>query len=122
MHALIAVCLPALLPFCPPPPQVYKVTIGNMRPSFPDWAPPPLRALAEDCWQSDEAARPGLANICARLAAMREPAQMQALRLGAQPPPPPPQQQAVAVAEAPSGTAEDVTMQSPWIMHCNFDL
>ena len=89
---------------------VYKVTIANIRPAFPVFAPTPLRQLAEDCWQSDEAARPSFSAIQARLAELILDSEGMRQRAGE------------AAAEAAAGGGDNLGLQSPWISHCNFDM
>ena len=90
---------------------VYKVTIANIRPAFPSFTPPPLRQLAEECWRTDEAARPCFAAIQERLAGMME--DVEGMRCRAR---------GGGGGDEVADPAAATTMHSPWIRHCNFEL
>ena len=98
---------------------VYKVTVAGLRPSFPEHAPPALRQLAEDCWQSKEALRPSFAQVASRLDAML--VQVDAMRAAARPAIGPRTPQMSGAGGGDEGP-DLLTLQSPWIAHCNFEL
>ncbi|KAG2483185.1 hypothetical protein HYH03_017920 [Edaphochlamys debaryana] len=52
----------------------HMVALKGLRPSFPAWAPPDYRALAESCWAAEPRKRPDFASILSQLQRMREEA------------------------------------------------
>uniref|UniRef100_A0A7S0WYY2 Protein kinase domain-containing protein n=1 Tax=Chlamydomonas leiostraca TaxID=1034604 RepID=A0A7S0WYY2_9CHLO len=91
---------------------VYKVAVCNMRPVFPDDTPSAYRVLAEECWQSDAAARPSFEQVVERLQGMLDCVNRLVMPAAGRP-------ELEIVSRVPSAHGyDDITLLSPWIAAC----